>query len=86
MAGSETPVRGSFFNKIASLTAWRLLTVLERDGCTGISLRILRNFQEMFPCEICELFKNILFYITPPVAASEQTQEMSVVHLVFLVI
>ena len=37
-AGSETPVRGFVFNKVASLTARRLLTVLERDCRTGISL------------------------------------------------
>ena len=43
-ASSETPVRGSFFNKVASLTAWWLLTVLERDWRTPISLWILRNF------------------------------------------
>ena len=43
-ACSETPVRRSFFKKVASLTAWKLLTVLERDCRTGISLWILRNF------------------------------------------
>ena len=37
----------------------------------------------MFSCEIYELFKNIFFYRTLPVAASEQTQEISVVHLFF---
>ena len=40
----QTPVRGSFFNKEASLMAWKLLTVVERDCCTGISLWIIRNF------------------------------------------
>ena len=35
---------GVFFNEAASLTAWRLLTVLERDCCKVISLWILRNF------------------------------------------
>ena len=30
-AGSETPVRGSLFHKTASMTAWKHLTVLERD-------------------------------------------------------
>ena len=42
-AGSETPVRGSLFNKEASLTAWGPLTVLERDLSAGISLWILWN-------------------------------------------
>ena len=43
-ASSETLVQGSIFKKVASLTAWRLLTLLERDHRTGISLWILRNF------------------------------------------
>ena len=43
-ASSETPVRESFFNKVESLTAWRLLTVLERDCRKVISLWILINF------------------------------------------
>ena len=43
-ACSETPVMGSFFKKVANLTGWKLLTVLERDCRTGISLWILRNF------------------------------------------
>ena len=34
-AGSETPVRGSLFNKVASLTAWTHLTVLEAEAATG---------------------------------------------------
>ena len=33
-------------------------------------------------CEICEIFKNNFFHRRPPVAASEQTQEISVVHCV----
>ena len=49
--GSETAVRVSFFNKVASLTAWMLLTVLERDYRTGISLWILRNVSESFISE-----------------------------------
>ena len=38
------PVRGSLFNKAASLTGWRHLAVLERDSRAGISMWILRNF------------------------------------------
>ena len=34
MAGSETPVLGSLFNKVASLTAWMHLTVLETEAAT----------------------------------------------------
>ena len=43
-AGSETPVWGSLFNKVASFMAWRPLTVLRRDCSTCISLWILWNF------------------------------------------
>ena len=35
MAGLEKPVLGSFFNKVASLTAWTHLTVLETETATG---------------------------------------------------
>ena len=48
MAGSETPIRGSLFNKVASVTAWKHLTVLERDPSKGIYLWILWNFKEAF--------------------------------------
>ena len=37
-AVSETPVPGSLFNKVASLTYRTHLTVLERDSSTGISM------------------------------------------------
>ena len=37
---------------------------------------------QVFSWEICEIFKNTFFYRTTPVAASEQTQEISVVHCV----
>ena len=40
----ETPLRGSLFNKVGSLTAWTYLTGLERDSSTGISLWILWKF------------------------------------------
>ena len=50
--GTKTPVWGFLFNKVASLSAWRLLPVLERDSstghCTRIFLWILRNFYESF--------------------------------------
>ena len=39
--GSEIPVRGSLFNKAASVTPWKPLTILERDSSTGTSLWIL---------------------------------------------
>ena len=50
MTCSRTPVPGSLFNKVVSLTGWKFLTVLERDSTTAISLRILWNFSENFFC------------------------------------
>ena len=44
MAGSKRAVQGFLLNKVASLTAWRPLTVLERDSSTVIFLWILYNF------------------------------------------
>ena len=35
MAGFETSVQGSLFNKVASLTAWTDLTLLEAEATTG---------------------------------------------------
>ena len=49
------------------LQAW---TLLKRDST------------QVFSCEICDIFKNNFFYRTPPVTASEQTQEIYVVHCV----
>ena len=43
MAGSETPIRGSLFNKVASVTAWKDLTVLERDPSKREFREILRK-------------------------------------------
>ena len=40
-ADPKTPVPGSLFNKVASLAAWRSLTILEKGCSTGISLWIL---------------------------------------------
>ena len=51
-AGPQTPLRRSLFNKVASLMAWRPLTVLVRDSSTGILfLWILRNFYGSFFAE-----------------------------------
>ena len=38
MTGPEIPVKGSLSNKVASLTGWRLLIILEKDSSTGVSL------------------------------------------------
>ena len=49
-AGKTTLQKPSLIrvNKVAILTAWPHLTVLERDSSTGISLWILLNFKESF--------------------------------------
>ena len=52
-ACSDTPVRGSFFKKVVSLTAWKLLTVLERHSHRYFSV----NFEK---------FLGKLFHRTPP--------------------
>ena len=35
-AGSKTPARVFLLNKVASLTGWMRLTVLEKDSITGV--------------------------------------------------
>ena len=40
----------------------------------------MKTSTQMLSCKMCEFFRNT-FYRTPPVAVSEQTQEISVVHL-----
>ena len=47
-ACSETPMRGSFFKKVASLTAWKLLTVLERDSHRYFSLNFEKFLGKLF--------------------------------------
>ena len=54
--------------------SWKATTLLKRDSNTV--------FSAMFSCEICKIFRNTFFYRTPPVTASEQTQEIYVVHCV----
>ena len=44
--GFKTPLPGTYFNKVASLTAWRPVKLLERHSSAGICLWILRNFPE----------------------------------------
>ena len=64
MAGSKTLVRGFLFNKVASLMAWRPLTVLERDSSTGIVLLILWSLKENFFVEhILATFSFMMFLL-----------------------
>ena len=53
MAGSETPILGSLFNKVASMTAWTHLAVLERTPSKGIYMWILWNLKEAFLQNTC---------------------------------
>ena len=62
-AGSKTLVRGFLFNKVASLMAWRPLTVLERDSSTGIFLQILCNFKESFFVGHLATFSYMMFLL-----------------------
>ena len=62
-ADSKTPVRGSLFNKIASLTAWRLWTVLERDCRKGIFLWILTNFSKSFFAEHVATTSHMMLFL-----------------------
>ena len=51
MTDSETPVRGSLFNKVVRLTTWRLLTELERDCCAGYFFSV--NFEKLLGKIFC---------------------------------
>ena len=62
-AGSKTLVRGFLVNKVASLMAWRPLTVLERDSSTGIFLQILCNFKESFFVGHLATFSYMMFLL-----------------------
>ena len=63
-ACSQSSVIGSVFKKVASLTAWKRLTVLERDCHTGIFLWILSNFLESFFANCRIWFQKISQYQT----------------------
>ena len=62
-ADSKALAWGVFFNKAASLMAWRPLTVLERDSSTGIFLQILCNFKESFYIEHLATFSCMMFLL-----------------------
>ena len=47
-----------------------------------LQLYYRETLTQVFFWEICEIFKNTFFHRTTPVAASEQIQEISVVHCV----
>ena len=53
MAGSETPNWGSLFNKVASVTAWKHLAVIEKNPSKVIYLWILWNLKEAFLQNTC---------------------------------
>ena len=79
MAGSETSVQGSLFNKVASLTAWRPLTVSKEDWGTGISLWILWNLSENFFAEHLETTSYLIFFL---LFADQGSLQPKIVYLV----
>ena len=62
MAGSKTLVPVFLFNKVASLMAWRPLTVLERDSRTDIFLWILYDFLIFRRTPTSNLFLRDVFF------------------------
>ena len=58
--------------------------VVQRYSVKKVFLEISQNSQES-TCEFCEISKNVFFYRTPPVAASEVVfSGMQDVHLFFI--
>ena len=68
----------SFANFIRKHQRWIIFTIKKLQAWTLLK----RDSTQVFSCEICDIFKNTFFYRTLPVAASEQTQEIYVVHCV----
>ena len=75
------------------LAAFDRIKLLRSEAVTrGVLKGVLRNFTQftgkhlcqtpiqVFSWEVCGTFKSTFFYRTAPVVASEQTQEISVVH------
>ena len=81
-AGSETSGQGSLFNKVARLTVWRHLTVLERDSSTGISQQILQNVLGKLCVEhvLATTFHMMLFF-----SSFLQIREVYSLKLIYLV-
>ena len=55
------------------IKAFRPVILLKRDSNTGIFLRIIRNFK-----------KELFFYITPPVAASESYKFKDITWTIYI--
>ena len=55
MAGSETSVLGSLFNKVASLTSCVHLTVLETEAATGgvLQKNVSKKFHKIHRKRLC---------------------------------
>ena len=79
MAGSETSVQGSLFNKVASLTAWRPLTVSKEDWGTSISLWILWNLSENSFAEHLATTSYLIFFL---LFADQGSLQPKIVYLV----
>ena len=62
-AYSENPVRGSFFKKVASLTAWKLLAVLERDSHRYFSVNFDKFLGKLFCRTPSNHFSHVVFFL-----------------------
>ena len=67
----------NFANFIGKHQCWSIFSIKLQ---TWTLLKI--DSTRVFSCEIYNIFQNTFFYRAPPVAASEQTQEIYVVHCV----
>ena len=74
----------NFANLIGKQQCWSIFLIKLQawSPATGLQRYLKETPTQVLSCEICEIFKNTFFNITPPVAASEQTQEISVAHCV----
>ena len=65
------PVFESHYNKVASL-----LNIHRKTPVFESLFNKVTGFQP-FSCEYCEIYKNTIFYRTPPVAASKSITQKS---------
>ena len=58
----------SFANFLGKHQCWSLFSI-KLQGWKGLELYYKETPTLVFPCEICEIFNNTFFFVTPPVAA-----------------
>ena len=74
----EIGVPKSFSNFTRKHLSWSLLKNLEAEG---LQLYQKKTPTQVFSCEVCKIFKERIFYRTPPVAASALQVAASVFFL-----